>query len=188
MTILGAYETPLVFGLVVLGPALLPRIAAAFRRSPRAAGRPAERLPVSAKAGLAAHTLLVVYTIAFPPYDVFLSRSLQLTAPLTDQPTPIAHKLSTLAQRLLYARFGHAAVIGCSWCSTWEDYMLVTLPGLLKWYMFEAVVVGALGWSVYRRGMRTACAMVLIACALAEVGALVFWEIRVVDGDAIHVC
>lgn len=29
--------------------------------------------------------------------------------------------------------------------------------------------------------------MVLIACALAELGSLAFWEIKVVDGDAVHV-
>jgi hypothetical protein len=183
---LGAYETPLVLGLVVLGPTLLPRIASALKRSPNSPPRPP--LTPATRAAVAAHTLLLLYCIAFPPYNVFLSNSFPITAPLGDQPPAISHKLSTLAQRLLYARFGHQAVINCAWCATWEDYALIALPSLLKWYVFEAVFVGLLGFlAPARKGLRGTCAMVLIACALAELGSLAFWEIKVVDGDAVHV-
>jgi hypothetical protein len=122
---------------------------------------------------LALHTAYSIYSLLFPPYNIFTTHSLPILAPndllrakVLGQPrttgttspattsetlTLTEHLLSRLANldtRYLYARFGHQPLLECLWCQNIHDYLLVSIPGIVFPYAIEAVVLGMLGWTV----------------------------------------
>lgn len=105
-------------------------------------------------------------------------------------------RLQNLDTRLLYVRFGHRSLLTCVWCQDVNDFLLASLSGILGPYVGEAMVIGLMGWSWVGGGdaeLRAASWRVGFAwglgwMAVVEVGVRYLWDLRVVNGDCLHVC
>jgi hypothetical protein len=223
---LQSYQAPALLLLTIFGPSLLPRLLRVIQRdhNPRRPSRP-PRKPLSStvKLILALHTAWSIYSLLFPPYNIFTTHSLPILAPndlvrakVLGQPrttgttgttspattsetlTLTEHLLSRLANldtRYHYARFGHQPLLECLWCQDINDYLLVSIPGIVLPYAVLAVVVGVLGWTVVggeqagtrANRWRSAMGWTLVTAGTAEVGVKYLWSVRAVEGDCVHV-
>ncbi|KAL7423297.1 hypothetical protein Q5752_002598 [Cryptotrichosporon argae] len=155
------YDVFVTHGLPILAP--VDRIRAALLRS-----------SVSASAAATLPTALVADSN--PLLDLLLSR------------------LGSLDARLIYARVGHAPFASCVWCRSLDDFTVAALPGVVAPYVAQAAVLGALGWRAVggpgardrARRWRAKFGSALLVMAATDVGARYFWDLRVVDGDCLH--
>lgn len=173
---------------------------------------PRASLSTQLKAFLALHTLYHLLHLMIPPYDLFSTPHLPILAPNdllrsrlspassgTETTNPLIDMLLTrlrdLDTRLLYLRFGHATMQGCLWCRTPLDYFIVSLPDIMARYVWAAIVLICLGSERLagpgantraRRWGAVAVWAVGLACVV-ELGARYFWDLRVTEGDCLHV-
>ncbi|ORY22437.1 hypothetical protein BCR39DRAFT_551588 [Naematelia encephala] len=177
---------------------------------------PRQALTSLTKAILALHTVYLISQLVFPPYDLFTSNRLPILTPndilrqyvsRNHLSSPIARqdeldfqvlllqRLQSLDYRLLYARLGHESLSSCVWCTSPTDFLITALPGLGKVYVLELILLGVLSTTLVggveqasRRSnrWRSSFAWVLLGMILGEVGVRWFWDVRVVDGDCLH--
>lgn len=189
--------------------------------SPKLPPRPPLALP--AKALVALHIIYRLYSLIQPPFNVFTTYNLPLFASndslrqrllpfvsatpgdLSFSPSKtsverseIEHlllKLTSLDNRLLYARFGHEPLLRCGWCASVEDYGVAAAPRTAAAYALTAVMLGIVGLSVVsgptavarKRAWRGAISWVVGLGVIADMGARWAWNLRVVDGDTLQV-
>lgn len=219
ITTLREYQSALTLIIVIFGPTLLPRILTYLsqRKRPKAPKPPRPPIPSLSKVVLAVHTTYFLSELSSPPYDVFVSHNLPILASndtlrksvlrtpdtlhpsTTDTPHPLVDLLLTRLQnldyRFFYARFGHRTLLQCVWCQDINDFMLVSLPGIMLPYILEATFIGMMGWrwvggnEASRRAerWRSTFAWTLGVLCVVECGAKYFWDIRAVEGDCLHV-
>lgn len=171
--------------------------------------------PVSGrlKAFLAVYTLYHLSHLLIPPFDLFSTPYLPVLAPndiLRSRLYPSASapgspqnplidllltRLQNLDSRILYLRYGHEALQGCLWCRTPLDYLIFSLPGILSRYLLATLVLICLGNetlagpSADRRGKKWTSPGIWwlgIGC-LGEIAVRYFWDLRISNGDPLHV-
>ena len=221
LSIIAAYQAPLILLLTIFGPSLLPFLTkrrTSSNRLPLQASRPT--LPTTIKALLILHTSYHIFQLLYPPYDIFITHSIPIiTSPSslrssvlarahastlhpsrTDETHPLLEllltRLANLDTRLLYFRFGHGSLLTCVWCQDINDFLLASLPGILGPYVGEAMIIGVMGWNWVGGGdaelraasWRAGFGWALGWMAVVDVGSRYLWDLRVVDGDCVHVC
>ncbi|WWC59126.1 uncharacterized protein I303_101674 [Kwoniella dejecticola CBS 10117] len=211
-----AYQGPLTLLLIIFGPSLLPRLLTflRIRNSPspsQITKTPQTPRPLSLKLILGIHTLWVLKQLALPPYNLFASIPVSISnAHLRyiilgpEQPDgnaalhPLVELLLTrmkvMENRMTYLTFGHNPLMECVWCQYPTDYLIFSLPEILGWYILESVFLGILGWNIIsghqasRRAerWRSTFGWALVVGAVGECGIKWIWDLRVIEGDALH--
>lgn len=85
--------------------------------------------------------------------------------------------------------------MGCTWCTSNSDYLLVALPRILGSYLAMAGLIGILGMEMIggargkllKSAWRGSMSWILAVLAIGEVGVRYLWEIRITEGDAVQV-
>ncbi|EIN09010.1 hypothetical protein PUNSTDRAFT_44485 [Punctularia strigosozonata HHB-11173 SS5] len=135
------------------------------------------------------HSLYVLYILLVtPPPNLFSLLHIPLTTPSDkiralllaharlppDAPLPpsledLLTRLSSFDVRTIYIRFGQPTVQSCSYCHTFDDYLLHYLPGPLLSYVRTAAVLGlvTLRGSFHERWRRYAVGL-LVCAAVTE--------------------
>ncbi|WRT65088.1 uncharacterized protein IL334_002030 [Kwoniella shivajii] len=216
MTILStisSFQAPLTLLLVIFGPTLLPRLIAFIRRRPSSTPKPPRvATPVSLKLFLAIHTLWMTKQLISPPFDLFSHQNLpistsnsnirlELIGTISEDNSNIhplvellLTKLKVMDNRINYVRYGHKSLIECVWCNNPIDYLLYSTPNILSWYFLEAVYLGMMGWTKISgkesdkrtERWRGTFGWSLLVAAILEIGLKWLWDIRVVEGNCIH--
>ncbi|WVW78819.1 hypothetical protein I302_100781 [Kwoniella bestiolae CBS 10118] len=213
LSIVGSFQAPLTILLVIFGPSLLPRLINLFRPKPPSSTPEPVRppRPISLKLTLGIHTLWILKQLIIPPYDLFVNNNIPISTSNAqirytllgpESPNQQVHpllellmtRLKIMDNRLLYSKFGHRSLMDCVWCQTPMDYSIYSLPDILGWYLLEAVLLGMMGWSwiagqeAGRRAevWRNSLGWTLVVVAITEVGVKWGWDLRVVEGDALH--
>ena len=179
---LKAYASPLIFLGIILLPVLLKYI-----RTPRQRAR----IPLSQTGSILIllHTAYHLLNLS-PPFDIFSNRPISTSNALIRLPrTPlndvIVDKLKLFDNRIAYIRYGHKA-FRCLWCSP-SDHALVAIPGILGTWVTETIWVGLM--SDHRtRPWRSTLAWSCVSGCVAEMAVKWGWELRVTEGDCLHVC
>ncbi|ODN96450.1 hypothetical protein L198_04164 [Cryptococcus wingfieldii CBS 7118] len=198
-----AWQSPLALALLLVLPKLV-RLVTQRPTQPAAISPP---LSDTAKFLLAAHTILYLKSLVFPPYDIFVHHGLPILASNkglrasvvpegVDEETlsPLLELLLTrlklLDNRMLYARLGHQPLSECLWCTQPADYFLFALPGMLRPYIITGLFVGAVSWlcssDARRKEWRATVAWALVGGFVGEVGVKWGWDLAVADGDCAH--
>lgn len=216
LTIFGPSLLPRAIQLVTRQRTPQPQL----QRPPRAP------IPLLGKLVIAAFTLWGIASLVFPPYDIFTSNNLPILvsndalrrvatrraaaaaaaganslhpAQWRDDPSEMESllaKLLNLDNRYLYARYGHEAMAGCSWCHGASDYALVSLAAdTLGPYILVLMVLAAFGFqqiggaqaSDRKDAWRGSFAWIVGVLLVGEVVARYLWDIQAVDGDCVHV-
>lgn len=215
--LLGSYQTPILLLASIFGPSLLSLLTRRSRSSQAQPFRPP--IPSTRKVFLFVHTAYHFLALFFPPYDIFVTHSLPVLTSITSlrsavlgrthhsslhpskpsEPHPLLELLLTRLQNLdtrhLYVRFGHRPLLTCVWCKDINDFVLISLPGIIRPYGLEGVIIGILGWSwvggeeAGRRAeaWRGSFGWALGWLTVIEIGVRYLWDIRAVDGDCLHV-
>jgi hypothetical protein len=162
------------------------------------------------------HGLYAAYTFYIPPYDVFTSHRLVIRTPtemlrprvlraagitaaqVEDHPliSELLARLTSLDARYAYARWGHATFLRCTWCRDQYDFALAVIPNLLLPYVYEALLIGVMGWQTIggpgaterKSRFRSVAGWALGAMLAADIGLRLTLEIRAGNNnDCLHV-
>lgn len=210
LAILKAWQGPLTLLAVFFGPSLLKRILSL--RSPTLKSPPSSPL---AKLILLAQLVYTVYNLVYPSYDVFSTPGIKITTPTNTLRPLVAQavgltasgnstgdalydlllvRLGNIDARIQYVRWGHGVFLPCAWCRSSSDYALAAIPSVLRPYLFEAILIGMLGWMwVMGPGFqlrldkyRPVVGWAIVFLGGAEYVARAYWEIWVSNGDCLH--
>lgn len=218
-----AYRSPLTLLLVLFGPTVLPRALNYTLRRLRGQhahpnpSSPRPELSTPLKVFLAVHTLVFLYKLTFPPFDLFVSNRLPIFTPNAilrnvllgpsnagDVSDPAAsrpleelllQRLQNADNRYSYARFGHKPLLECVWCQTPVDFLIYSVPLVLAPYVGEAVLLGVIGWrtiggpdaGLRAAEWRTAAGAGLGGMGIADLAARYVWDLSPNKGDCLHV-
>ncbi|WWC67609.1 uncharacterized protein I206_101519 [Kwoniella pini CBS 10737] len=210
-TPLVAYQAPLTLLLIIFGPSLLPRLINFFRRKPPSSipNKTQTPRPLSLKLILGIHTIWMLKQLILPPFNLFSNVPISISNSQLryniigpEQPNLTLHpmiellltRLKIMENRILYLKFGHNPLIECVWCQFPSDYLIYSLPQILSWYILEAFFIGSLGMS-WISGIsasnraerwRSIFGWMLVGGAILEGGVKWIWDLRAVEGDALH--
>lgn len=170
---LQAYRQILGFIAIFFGPSILGRVVRFVRARrggtslPQRHSYPLSPYVLAIAAAQAAYT---AYALYYPPYNVFTEHGLVVKVPqdklvsvllrdhglrpseTIDQAHPmialLISRLSSMEGRYLYTRWGHTVFMSGIWCRDREDFAIAAIPHILGPYVAEALLIGAMGWTI----------------------------------------